>query len=284
MSVTFTKLFSSITASTVWCEPSNTRIVWITMLAMADSRGRVWASIPGLAGIARVPVEDARIAIERFLSPDEDSRSKEHEGRRIEEIDGGWRLINHEKYRAIRDEESVKERKRRYIADRRAKERAQAKTATNVPDVDHGRHNAEAEAEAIKPVNPIPKALRASGAGKSVETWNAYSAAYQRRYGVPPVRNAKVNGQMARLVEALGAEEAPQVAAFYVTHNGGLYMSSGHCGELLLRDAAKLRTEWFTGRKVTKLEIKSLEQVDSVAAQIERVGRQLEEEKRLAAP
>ena len=159
MSVTFTKLFSSITASTVWCEPSNTRIVWITMLAMSDSRGRVWASIPGLAGIARVPVEDARIAINRFLTPDPDSRSSECEGRRIEIIDGGWRLINHEKYRAIRDEESIKERKRRYIADRRAKERAQAANATNVPNVDASRPNAEAEAEAEKET-PKPKAQR----------------------------------------------------------------------------------------------------------------------------
>jgi len=94
------------------------------MLAMADSQGMVWGSIPGLASIARIPTEDMRIAINAFLSPDPDSRCKVQDGRRIEEIDGGWRLINHEKYRALRDEVSVKEAKRRYINARRAKERA----------------------------------------------------------------------------------------------------------------------------------------------------------------
>ena len=124
MSMTFTKLFSSITESTVWCEPDRVRLVWITMLAMADSRGRIWASVPGLANRARVPLEDAEDAIQRFLGPDKYSRTPDHDGRRIEVIDGGWRLLNHEKYRAIRDVEAVKESKRRYINARRQAERS----------------------------------------------------------------------------------------------------------------------------------------------------------------
>ena len=142
MSVTFTKLFSSITESTVWCESDRTRLAWITMLAMADSRGRVWGSVPGLANRARIPVEDMRKAIATFLGPDPDSRSIEAEGRRIEVIDGGWRLINHEKYRAIRDEEAIKEAKRKYINTRREKERL------GVDNVDRSRHNAEADTDA----------------------------------------------------------------------------------------------------------------------------------------
>ena len=143
--MTFTKLFSSITESTVWCEPDRVRLVWITMLAMADSRGRVWASVPGLANRARVPIDDAKAALDRFLSPDEYSRTPENDGRRIEAIDGGWRLLNHEKYRAIRDEEAIKESKRKYINTRRAVERK----SNDVENVDRSRHNAEAEADAL---------------------------------------------------------------------------------------------------------------------------------------
>ena len=137
MSLTFTKLFSSITESTIWTENDPTRIIWITMLAMADRRGRVWASIPGLANRARASVDDVEAALSKFLSPDKYSRTTEHEGRRIEQIEGGWRLLNHEKYRAIRDEEAINESKRKYINTRRA-----------VENVERGRHNAEAEAEA----------------------------------------------------------------------------------------------------------------------------------------
>lgn len=162
MSVTFTKLFSSITESTIWTEPDHVRLVWITMLAMADSRGRVWASVPGLANRARVSVPHAASAIERLMSPDEWSRTPDNEGRRIEPIDGGWRLLNHAKYRAIRDEEAIKESKRNYISERRKKERVSN-------SVELCRHNAEADSEADtdpekeeKGKNALPRPLDAT--------------------------------------------------------------------------------------------------------------------------
>lgn len=148
MSRTFTKLFSSITESTIWCEPDRTRLVWICMLAMADKNGRVWASVPGLANRARVPLVDAEIALAAFLAPDPYSRTPDNEGRRIEPIDGGWRLLNHEKYRAIRDDESIKESKRNYINARRAAERGVEQCRTPSNAVEPGRANAEADTEA----------------------------------------------------------------------------------------------------------------------------------------
>lgn len=176
MSVTFTKLFSSITASTIWAARDQTRIVWITMLAMADQHGRVWASIPGLANIARVSIPDTEVALAELMGPDKYSRTKENEGRRLEEIDGGWRLLNHAKYRAIRDEESIKESKRRYINSRREAEKlvVQAASASAVEQnastvepcrtesnsVDCGRANTEAEAEAKTEIQKSPPAAR----------------------------------------------------------------------------------------------------------------------------
>lgn len=85
----------------------------------------------------------------------------------------------------------------------------------------------------------------------STETWNAYATAYQNRYRTPPVRNATVNGQLAQLVARLGAAEAPQVAAWYVSHQNQFYVGGGHSVGLLLRDCEKLRTQWATGRQVT---------------------------------
>jgi hypothetical protein len=81
--------------------------------------------------------------------------------------------------------------------------------------------------------------------------WEAYSAAYEKRYGAEPVRNATVNGQLAAVVKRLGAEEAPEVAAFYVAHKAAFYAQKGHPVGLLLLDAEKLRTEWVTGRQIT---------------------------------
>ncbi len=95
----YTKLFNSILHSTIWQARNETRLVWITMLAMADRRGVVAAAIPGLAAAARVPLKSCITALSELSSPDEYSRTKDHDGRRIEDVDGGWRLLNHTKYR-----------------------------------------------------------------------------------------------------------------------------------------------------------------------------------------
>jgi hypothetical protein len=116
--MSYTKLFNSIITSTIWTEDDKTRILWITMLALADKNGEVQASIPGLARVAGITVADCEAAIRKFLDPDPYSRTPDDEGRRIEAIPGGWALLNHGKYRemASRDElkEAEAERKRRY--------------------------------------------------------------------------------------------------------------------------------------------------------------------------
>lgn len=85
----------------------------------------------------------------------------------------------------------------------------------------------------------------------TADLWEAYSEAYQARYDVPPVRNATVNGQLARVLGRLGGEEAPEVARWYLRSQNARYVASGHPVGLLLQDAEKLRTEWATGRQAT---------------------------------
>ena len=62
----YTKLFSSILASTIWDEDAPTRLVWITLLAMSDKNRTVEGSIPGLAHQARVSLAELQI---RILAP-----------------------------------------------------------------------------------------------------------------------------------------------------------------------------------------------------------------------
>lgn len=117
----YTKLFNSIVTSTIWSEDDKTRLVWITMLALADRNGEVHASVPGLARVAGVPLEDCEAALQKFLGPDEYSRTQVEGGRRIEAIDGGWALINHAKYRKMASEEDRRERDA--VRQRRLRER-----------------------------------------------------------------------------------------------------------------------------------------------------------------
>ena len=95
----YTPLFNEIVTSSIWNENHVIRIVWITLMALADMDGNVYASIAGLAPVARVTIPECEKAIKILSSPDQYSRSQEQEGRRIIFVEGGWHLVNHGKYR-----------------------------------------------------------------------------------------------------------------------------------------------------------------------------------------
>jgi hypothetical protein len=160
--MSYTKLFASIITSTLWSEDDRTRIVWITLMACADKNGEFQGSIPGLARIAGVPVEDCRNAIAKFLSPDPDSRTKDDEGRRIEEIPGGWALLNYRKYRDMASDEDRKraaaERQQR-VRDRKSRNSHAESRTSHAPVTGESlqKSQAEAEAEAEAEANPKKK-------------------------------------------------------------------------------------------------------------------------------
>lgn len=97
-----------------------------------------------------------------------------------------------------------------------------------------------------QPKKSAPSKLRKPG--RTLSTWQAYADAFLRRHGASPIQSAAVNGQLAKFVDQVGEEDAPKVAAFYVTSNETFYVMHVHPVNLLLRDAQKLRTLWATGR------------------------------------
>lgn len=188
MADSFTKLFSSILASTVWQESDTTRLTWIAMLAMADQNGHVIATVPGLAHFARVSLPDCEAALERFLAPDRYSRTPDQDGRRIEPVPGGWALLNHALYRAKRSDEARKEYQRKW--DRQNRKRSDNPTS-DVSDSDNGPTpeqanptQAEAEAEAVKEKatvqpaaaqpDPVPDKKPAKTSREFPRFWAAY--------------------------------------------------------------------------------------------------------------
>jgi len=171
MSRTFTKLFASITESTIWVAPDPHLRLWVYLLANADQEGNVWGSVPGIANHSRVPIEAVEVALKSFMSPDPYSRTKALEGRRIEEIDGGWHLVNHGKYRAMMHAEERREKNRQYKHDERAR-KANVSTGQQMSALS-AQAEAEAEAEAkAKAVrsNPLaPSAARVDAAKPALE-------------------------------------------------------------------------------------------------------------------
>lgn len=165
----YVKLFADILQSTVWTEDSDVRIVWITLLLLADADGHVHATAPGIAATAHVALPKTREALERFEAPDPDSRTEEHEGRRIERVPGGYVILNYNAYKAMRDRDTVREQTRERVRRHRAK--ADDVTAVTPGNAQKRHTDTDTDTEYRSPSVgfPTPEALPQGGTATAGE-------------------------------------------------------------------------------------------------------------------
>lgn len=99
--------------------------LFVFLLAHADCEGFVDMHPSAIARRSGMSEEAVRGGLLILTSPDPQSRSAEHEGRRLEMIDShrdwGWRIVNYEHYRTLVDADSVRAQARERQARRRAR-------------------------------------------------------------------------------------------------------------------------------------------------------------------
>lgn len=158
--MSYSKLHSSIVNSSLWTQGDSVRILFVTLLAMCDRDGIVYGSRAGLTRIAMIEADDEEEAWKTLMSEDLDSsdkiRAPENGGRRVEEVSGGFRLLNFEYYRGLRNDDERREQ------NRQAQARFKAKVSQGKPakaTVSHGnppKAHTEADTEADKnPPTPL---------------------------------------------------------------------------------------------------------------------------------
>jgi hypothetical protein len=133
----FAKVFGQIFDSSI-AEDYNCRRMFMDLLVLADSDGVVDMTHEAISRRTNVPIDEVEKYIGELQQPDQASRSKLEEGRRIVAIDPargwGWQIVNYRHYRQIRDEEA----RRSYF--RNAKKQQRKREKANVKDkmVDSG--------------------------------------------------------------------------------------------------------------------------------------------------
>ncbi len=201
----FVKLDTGILDSSLWSEPAQTCKCWITLLAMADAEGFVRSTAPGIARRANLGLSDTESALEIFESPDSHSRTLDDQGKRIKRIDGGYQIINYEKYRE-RDYTAA-ERQKRW----REKKKSNAVTPVTrnviLRRVTHAEAEAEAEKRKRKPLSLADCVAYAKTRGISEEDaqafWDSMEAGGWTRNGKAlkdwqaHLRSYKSNGYLA---------------------------------------------------------------------------------------
>jgi len=103
------------------------------MIVLCDADGNIDMTPQAIASRTSIPLKIIEKGIRILEAPDQYSRTPDQEGRRIERIDEhrpwGWHLVNHAKYTAMQDADTVRAQTRERVRKHRA-----AKDAVTVTD------------------------------------------------------------------------------------------------------------------------------------------------------
>lgn len=118
------KLFASLYQGTMRGKPHEL-LVWTNLIAHADADHCVDIHPRAIADEIGLTVEQVNAALLTLESPDPESRTPDEEGRRLRRLDDhrawGWKLVNGEKYNALRNEAERREQNRLAQQKRRGK-------------------------------------------------------------------------------------------------------------------------------------------------------------------
>ena len=189
----YSKLDCGIVDSSLWEMPHEYLRVWIAMLAKTDANGYVRVAAPAMARLCHLTREEFVSVIDTFTSPDPDSRTPDHEGCRLEKVEGGWMILNYAKYReGLKQPDTT-------AADRKRNQRLREKChGGSVTDRDsHAQAEAEADpkAKASKKKNtPLPPEgdeLDDGHYGPDVPIEVIWKAAFEKFWDIYPKKRGK---------------------------------------------------------------------------------------------
>lgn len=112
---------------------------------------------------------------------------------------------------------------------------------------------------------------------KTFKAWANYAFAYSRRYGVWPAWNAQAGGMLGKLIDRIGAELAPKVAAFFIGINDSRLIRECHPLSLLLQGCEGYRTQYLTGRQITATTAQQIERKQANLTAGEEAARRITE-------
>lgn len=132
----YAKIFGSLWDGSLRGEP-DAQLVFIFMCAKSDKDGICDIHPSAIRDATGLTEEEVTEAIQILEAPDPESRSPEERGARIARIDEhrewGWFIVNHARYRDMRDMDSVRAQNRERTRRWRAKKAGDSGDAQSVP-------------------------------------------------------------------------------------------------------------------------------------------------------
>ncbi|WP_146801811.1 helix-turn-helix domain-containing protein [Bisbaumannia pacifica] len=110
---------------------------------------------------------------------------------------------------------------------------------------------------------------------KTFKPWANYAITYRQRYGVYPIWNARTAGQLGQLVDRVGPDIAPGIAAYYLRMNNQFYVTKGHPVGLLLADCETIAMQMQTGQQMTATRARQMDGTQANASAADEAKRLL---------
>lgn len=121
------KIFDSIYDGTL-SEDWRALVTFQQFIVLCDADGMVDMTPQAISRRTGIPIEHIKAGIEVLEKADKYSRTPDENGKRIELIDEhrpwGWHIVNHEKYKNMRDSDTVRAQTRERVRRHREKKRA----------------------------------------------------------------------------------------------------------------------------------------------------------------
>lgn len=175
--------------------PWQALVTFQQMIVLADKQGVVDMTADAISRRTTIPLDVIEIGITALMEPDAGSRTPEEDGRRIvllsDHRDWGWRVVNYEKYAAIRSAEERREYHRLYARARKTQHDSTIPTvSTDVTVSVPLAVNEDEKKTALSENEPVefdliwksyPKRAGGNSRGSALKAYKA-----RRREGVPP--------------------------------------------------------------------------------------------------
>jgi hypothetical protein len=152
----YVKLFQQILGSSI-ADDRRLRHFFTDLLLCADGKGYVMFTEQHIARMINASLEEVEWGLAELQKPDPKSKTKDHGGRRIapvKEAGYGWKILNYEHYRSMKDADQLRESVRQRVQRHRSRKKG------NADETDGNACNAiqkqiaegKEEGEAFKPV------------------------------------------------------------------------------------------------------------------------------------
>jgi len=186
--------------------PWEALVTFQQLIVLANRHGEVDMTADAISRRTTIPLDIIEKGLMALSQPDPDSRTADEDGRRIVLIDPhrawGWRLVNYDKYRKIRNDEERREYQREWIAGKR-----KAKQATVVDSLSTTVDNVDpcSMQYAVSSKNHMrSEAARVSGKSLPIAGgFDRFYAAYPRKRGKAEAQKAWTRRVKPEEVEAI---------------------------------------------------------------------------------